>query len=414
MREGSAAPTYVGLDIGTSVVRCVVGTRDPADPSVISVIGHGMAVNQGVRKGVVMHIDDAAEAIIQAVTEAERISGVQIHQATVNVNGGHVTGLNSRGVIAISSPDHEITVDDRERVEEAATIVKLPPNREIVQVFAKNYRLDGQDNLKDPVGMHGVRLEVDCHIVTAASPNMRNLDLSLEKAQVQPRHHTVSALAAAEAVLDRKQKEAGTCVLDIGAGTTNLSIIEDGEIQHVAVIPMGGMHITNDLAIGLKTDLEVAEAVKVKHARLGEELDKPLRVTVDDQHHNFSGGMVNMIVEARVEELLEFVEKELQRAHRSRKLPGGVVLVGGTADLPGLAEFTRDKLQLPARIGKVRGLAGLVDTVDKPVFATAAGLMLLDILLTPYATEQASGHGGGLAAGNISGAFGKLLGKLKP
>lgn len=410
MRD-SAALTYVGLDIGTSTVRCVVGTRDPSDPGTISVIGHGSAPNQGMRKGVVMHIDDAAEAIIQAITEAERISGVQIHQATVNVNGGHVTGLNSRGVIAISGTNHEITIEDRERVEEAATIVKLPPNREIVQVFAKNYRLDGQDNLKDPVGMHGVRLEVDCHIVTAASPNLRNLDLALEKAQVRPQHHTVSALAAAEAVLDRKQKEAGTCVIDIGAGTTNLSVIEDGEIQHVAVIPMGGTHITNDLAIGLKTDLEVAEAVKLKHARLGDDVDKPLRVVVDDAAHNFSGGMVNMIVEARVEELLEYVEKELQRIHRSRKLPGGVVIAGGTAVLPGLAEFARDKLQLPARIGKVRGLAGLVDTVDTPAFATAAGLMLLDILLTPYVGEQAVSNQA--FGGNLSASLGRLFGKLK-
>ena len=411
MRD-SAAPTYVGLDIGTSRVRCVVGTRSADDPGQISVIGHGSAANQGMRKGVVMHIDDAAEAIIQAVTEAERISGVQIHRATVNINGGHVTGLNSRGVIAISSSDREISVDDRERVEEAATIVKLPPNREIVQVFAKNYRLDGQDNLKDPVGMHGVRLEVDCHIVTAASPNVRNLDLALEKAQVRPGHHTVSALAAAEAVLDRKQKEAGTCVLDIGAGTTNLSVIEDGEIQHVAVIPMGGTHITNDLAIGLKTDLDVAEAVKIKHARLNDDTDKQVSVKVDDSQHSFSGGMVNMIVEARVDELLEFVEKELARIHRSRKLPGGVVITGGTAALPGLAEFTRDKLQLPARIGKVRGLSGLVDTVDTPSFATAAGLMLLDILLTPY--QQADQPvSNGIMGGNISATIGKLLGKFK-
>jgi cell division protein FtsA len=411
MREGSAAPTYVGLDVGTSTVRCVVGTRNASDPAQISVIGHGSAANQGMRKGVVMHIDDAAEAVIQAITEAERISGVQIHRATVNVNGAHVTGLNSRGVIAISAGDRQITIEDRERVEEAATIVKLPPNREIVQVFAKNYRLDGQDNLKDPVGMHGVRLEVDCHIVTAASPNIRNLDLSLEKAQIQPQHHTVSALAAAEAVLDRKQKEAGTCVLDIGAGTTNLTVIEDGEIQHVAVIPMGGTHITNDLAIGLKTDLDVAEAVKIKYARLSDDSDKPVRITVDDTTHNFSGGMVNMIVEARVEELLEFVEKELQRIHRSRKLPGGVVITGGTAVLPGLAEFARDHLQLPARIGKARGLAGLVDTVDTPAFATAAGLMLLDILLTPYQAEQPVGAAA--LGGNISGAIGKLFGKLK-
>jgi cell division protein FtsA len=412
MREGSAAPTYVGLDIGTSTVRCVVGTRDQNDPALISVIGHGASPNQGMRKGVVMHIDDATEAIVQAITEAERISGVQIHTATVNVNGGHVAGLNSRGVIAISSPDREITVEDRERVEEAATIVKLPPNREIVQVFAKNYRLDGQDNLKDPVGMHGVRLEVDCHIVTAASPNIRNLDLSLEKAQVRPQHHTVSALAAAEAVLDRKQKEAGTCVIDIGAGTTNLSVIEDGEIQHVAVIPMGGTHITNDLAIGLKTDLDVAEAVKLKHARLGDDSDKPLRISMNDAVHNFSGAEVNMIVEARVEELLEYVEKELQRIHRARKLPGGVVIVGGTALLPGLADYAKEKLQLPARIGKVRGLAGLVDTVDSPVFATAAGLMLLDILLTPYANDQAVGSQ--IMGGNLGSSLGKLFGRLKP
>jgi len=411
MRE-NAATAYVGLDIGTSTVRCVVGTRDASDPNMVSVIGHGSSANQGMRKGVVMHIDDCAEAIIQAITEAERISGQQIHRATVNVNGSHVTGLNSRGVIAISSPDREISVEDRERVEEAATIVKLPPNREIVQVFAKNYRLDGQDNLKDPVGMRGVRLEVDCHIVTAASPNMRNLDLSLEKAQVRPQHHTVSALAAAEAVLDRKQKEAGTCVLDIGAGTTNLSVIEDGEIQHVAIIPMGGMHITNDLAIGLKTDLEVAEAVKLKHARLGDESDKALRVVVDDAAYNFSGAEVNMIVEARVEELFEYAEKELQRIHRSRKLPGGVVLVGGTSQLPGLAEFAKDKLQLPARIGKVRGLAGLVDTVDTPPFATAAGLMLLDILLTPYANDHVATHD--VFGGNLGSSIGRLFGRLKP
>ena len=359
-----------------------------------------------------MHIDDAAEAIIQAITEAERISGIQIHQATVNINGSHVTGINSRGVIAISSPDREISVEDRERVEEAATIVKLPPNREIVQVFAKNYRLDGQDNLKDPVGMHGVRLEVDCHIVTAASPNVRNLNLALEKAQMRPSHHTISALAAAEAVLGRQQKEAGTVVLDIGAGTTNLSVIEDGEVQHVAVIPMGGTHITNDLAIGLKTDLDIAEAIKVKYARLGDDSDKPLRITLDNMVHTFSGGEVNMIVEARVEELLEYVEKELQRIHRARKLPGGAVLVGGTSVLPGLAEFTRDKLQLPARIGKVHGLAGLVDTVDTPAFAAAAGLMLLDILLTPYSVEQVATHQ--LMGGSMPAALGKIFGKLKP
>ncbi len=391
------------------MVRCVIGTRDEETGN-ISVIGHGTAPNQGMRKGVVMHVDDTAEAIIQALTDAERISGLRVERATVNVNGTHVTGMNSRGTIAISGPNREITAEDRDRVEEAAAILKLPANREILQVFAKNYRLDGQDNLKDPVGMHGVRLEVDCHIITAATPNVRNLDLVLEKAQVTPQHHTVSGLAAAEAVLDRKQKEAGTAVLDIGAGTSNLVVIEDGEIQHVAVIPMGGTHITNDLAIGLKTDLDVAEQVKLKHAHLGDTTDKTYRIIVDGAGYTFEQAETNMIAEARVEELLEYVDKELQRIHRSRKLPGGVAIVGGTAALPGLAEFTKQKLQLPVRIGKIRGLAGLADTVDDPAFATATGLMLLDILLAPFADEQTvSGQfmGSGLAS------LGSLLKKIR-
>lgn len=411
MREGTKSPHHIGLDIGTSQVRCVIGARDPNDPAAISVIGHGLASNQGMRRGVVMHVDDTVEAIVQAITEAERIAGVRVESATVNVNGAHVNGMNSRGTIAISGPNREITPEDRDRVEEAAAIVKLPANREILQVFAKNYRLDGQDNLKDPVGMHGVRLEVDCHILTAATPNVRNLDLVLERAQVRPQHHTVSSLAAAEAVLDRKQKEAGTAVVDIGAGTTNVVVIEDGEIQHIAVIPMGGIHITNDLAIGLKTDLDVAEQVKLKHVSLGDTTDKTYRIIVDGVGHTFEQKETNMIVEARVEELLEYVDKELHKIHRSRKLPGGVVLVGGSAVLPGLAEFTKEQLQLPARIGKIRGLVGLVDTVDDPAFAAATGLMLLDILLAPFVAEHASPTQ--LFSGNIS-SIGKLLKKFRP
>jgi cell division protein FtsA len=409
MRE-QTSPHYVGLDIGTSYVRCVVGVRDANDPTAISVIGHGIGQNQGMRRGVIMHVDDAVEAVIQAMTEAERISGVRIEAATVNINGAHVAGINSRGTIAISNPNREITPEDRDRVEESAAIVKLPANREILQVFAKNYRLDGQDNLKDPVGMHGVRLEVDCHILTASTPNVRNLDLALEKAQVRPQHRTVSSLAAAEAVLDRKQKEAGTAVLDIGAGTTNLIVIEDGEIQHVAVIPVGGIHITNDIAIGLKTDLDVAEQVKIKHVTLGDTTDKTYRIIVDGAGYTFEQAETNMIVEARVEELLEYVDKELQKIHRSRKLPGGVVIVGGSSALPGLADFAKEQLQLPVRIGKIRGLAGLVDTVDDPAFATATGLMLLDVLLAPFANEHVSST---VLSDNIS-SIGNFFKKLRP
>lgn len=375
---------YFGLDIGTSTVRCVVGMVDATDPSRISIIGHGSARNLGMRKGSIVHIEDVVDAIIQAVTEAERVSGVHIQGATVNVNGANVSGINSKGVIAISAANREIDSNDRLRVEEAATIVQLPPNREIIQVFAKNYSVDGQDNIKDPVGMHGIRLEVDTHIVTAATPNLRNLDLILEKAKLQPSHRTVSSLASAEAVLNRQQKESGTLLLDIGAGTTNIVVIEDGEVQHIAVIPVGGINITNDLAIGLKTDLDVAELVKVKHAKLGAgEPDGTITIDHEGKKYEFPAADVHVITEARVEELLELVDKELKRIHRSRKLPGGVVLVGGTAKLPGLAPFARDKLQLAARVGSLQPMGGLIDTVQDPAYSTAVGLVILDMLLMP-------------------------------
>lgn len=401
-----ASSSFIGLDVGTSSVRCVVGVVDPSNPGKISIMGHGSSPNLGMRKGVVVHIDDAAEAIVQAVTEAERLSGMRINGATVNINGAHVAGLNSKGVIAISAANRTITQEDRYRVEEAATIVQLPSNREIIQVFAKNYRLDGQDNIKDPVGMHGVRLEVDTHIVTASTPNLRNLDMALEKAQVAPHNHTLSSLAAAEAVLNRQQKEAGTVLVDIGAGTTNIVVLEDGEVQHVAVLPIGGAHITNDLAIGLKTDLDVAEAVKIHHASLLPQNNKrDLRVKVNGQDHFFKAEEIALITEARVEELFEYVNKELTRIHRAHKLPGGVVLVGGTAKLPGMAEFAKEKMQLAARIGSLQSVSGLVDTVADPSYAAAVGLMMLDMLLMPEPNSGGSGQPGARALNFVDNLF---------
>ncbi len=414
----NAAQThFIGLDVGTSAVRCVVGMLDVNDGGKPSIIGHGSAPNIGMRKGAVVHVDDVTEAIVQAITEAERISGMQINRATVNINGSHIEGLDSKGVIAISAANREISSDDRLRVEEAAAVIKMPANREIIQFFAKNYSLDGQRNIKDPVGMHGVRLEVDAHLVTAASPNLRNLDMALERAQITPTHHTISSLASAEAVLSRQQKEAGTVVLDIGAGTTNFIVIEDGEVQHVAVLPIGGTHITNDLAIGLKTELDIAERVKIEHATLG----VPKRSTVivrqgdndrdgkEVRDHHFAMDDVNMIVEARVEELFEYVNKELVRIRRARKLPGGVVLTGGTAKLPGIAEYAKEQLQLPARVGKLQTVTGLVDTVDDPAYFTVVGLMLLDMLLLPDAQGAGNyGNPNGKAFRFVEGLFGRF------
>jgi cell division protein FtsA len=376
-----------------------------------SIIGHGQAPNQGMRRGTVVHIDDVADAIIHAVTEAERISGISIKRATINVNGSHVSGLNSGGVIAISAANREITAEDRLRVEEAATIVKLPSNREIVQFFAKNYSLDGQRNIKDPVGMHGVRLEVDAHMVTAATPNLRNLDMALEKAGMISNHHTVSGLAAAEAVLTRQQKEAGTALIDVGAGTTNLIVFEDGEVQHIAVLPIGGQHVTNDLAIGLKTDLDVAETVKLQHADLRASHQKTTATVKEgSQTHNFNFDDVTMIVEARVEELLEYVDKELHKIKRSRKLPGGIVITGGASKLSGFDEIAREKLQLPARKGKLQNIGGLVDTVEDPSYTTVVGLMLLDMLLLPSLPPVS----GGRSSQSAKSFFKNVIEHIKP
>jgi len=406
---------YVGLDVGTSTVRCIVGNLDStSEEPEIAVIGHGSAANMGMRKGLVAHLDDVAAAVHQAIEEAERISGIRIENVTVNVNGSHVSGLDSTGVIAISAANREITIDDKLRAEDAATIVQIPANREIIQVFPKNYRVDGHESIKDPVGMRGVRLEVDTHIVTAATANLRSLEAVMEKVHIYPMHRTVAGLAAAEAVLSRQQKEAGSLVLDIGASTTNLAVIEDGEVQHVAVIPMGSINITNDLAIGLKVDLEIAEMVKLQHAALaGTGKNGRVSVVHESRNYVFDSEDVHMIVDARVDEIFDYIDKELRRIHRARKLPGGVVIVGGGANTPGIAAFAKEKLQLAARIGKLKGVSGVLDDVQDPGYVTAIGLMQLDMLFA----NQSFGAGSDKRQTRTSGLVDSLRGiwnKVQP
>lgn len=411
MNENQKHSHYIGLDIGTSAVRCVVGELS-GDATTPSIIGFSQVENSGMRKGNIAHTEEVAEAVIKAVGEAERISGQEVRRATVNINGTHVEGINSKGVIAISSADRYITQEDRMRVEEAATIVQLPANKDIIQVFAKNYRLDGQDNIKDPVGMQGVRLEVDTHIVVASSPALKNLDAVLERAEITPSHHTITSLGAAEALLTRKQKESGVVVLDIGAATTNMVVIEDGEVEHISILPIGGIHITNDLAIGLKTDLEIAEMVKLKHASLTKDAHGETSFVVNGEELRFDREMMRMIVEARVEELFEFVDKDLKKIHKSRKLPGGVVITGGTAKLPGIVEVAKETLELPARLGSWKHITRVVDGLDEHRFAPAVGLMLLDMYLGPGRTDNIVEHEPGfLNTVNIS--VSSLLGRFK-
>lgn len=414
MRESS--PSYfVGLDIGTTNVRCVIGSVDTtSEEPKLAVVGYGTAPNMGMRKGLIVHLEEVSTVIHAAVTEAERLSGVRIESATVNINGSHIMGADSKGVIAISTANKEITLDDKFRAEEAATIVHLPSNREIIQVFPKNYQVDGQDVIKDPVGMHGVRLEVEAHIITAASPSIRILEAAMDKAGVYPTHRTLTSLACAEMVLSRKQKEAGSLVLDIGASTTNLAVIEDGEIQHVAVIPMGGTNVTNDLAIGLQVDLDIAEKVKIKHAALsGAGKDGKLSVDQDKKNYVFESDDINMIVEARMEEIFDFVDKELKKVHKSRKLPGGVVIVGGTAKIPGIDQFAKEKLGLAVSVGVSKEVGGIIDDIQDISYIPALGLMHLDMIFADQTfSSQSRTHSGGHDGNKLS--LRGIWDKIKP
>lgn len=372
----------VGLDVGTSNVRVVVGHFDE-QTGVPAIVGAASVPNTGMRKGTVVNLVNTAQAIDKALESAERMSGHQIASATVSVNGAHIVGIASRGVIAVGSSGHEINADDVARVEEAATVVQLPANREIVEVTPRSYQLDGQDNIKDPLGMTGVRLEVDAYVITTLAPHVKNLEKACEMTETGIRNVMLAGLGAARAALSDQQMENGVLLIDMGSSTTNIVVFDEGDLIHVAVLPVGGNNITNDLAIGLKVDLDVAEKVKLEHAVAHPELRRgkadKVSVSLDGAKHEFATADIDMIVDARLEEIFEQITAELKKVGRAQKLPGGVVLVGGGAELKGIADYAKQALSLSARVGKPSGLGGVGDEVSNPMYATAVGLMLSDL-----------------------------------
>jgi cell division protein FtsA len=405
----------VGLDVGTDTVRVVVGHTDGAGKPTI--IGVGEHINSGMRKGTIVNLDRTAEAIDRALEAAERMSGYHIDNATVSINGSHIVGLASRGVIAVGATGHEIGAEDLRRVEEAATVVQLPANREILDVTPRSYTLDAQAGIKDPYGMTGVRLEVDAYMITALAPHVKNLDKVLEMTELPARNVVVAGLAAARAVLTDQQRENGVVLVNIGGTTTNLAVFEEGDLIHAAVLPVGGNNVTNDLAIGLKTDLDIAEKVKLEHAVATSELrdkDGLIKVKMGNQTLHFDSHLIDDVVEARLAEIFDLVNAELRRIKRYAKLPGGAVLTGGGAKLRGIADFAREALQLSARVGQPTGFGGMGDKVSDPAWATAIGLMEIDLDAVPAEASKKRGRkiGGGLTA-KFSGLFGRLKGKSK-
>lgn len=368
----------VGIDVGTTMVRCVVGHID-STTGTPTIVGVGKAVSKGMRKGVVANLNGPAAAIDDALGEAERMSGYQVNAAAVSINGQHILSTKADGMIAVGATDHGITRDDILRLEEVATTGKVPPNREVIDVVPHSYRLDGQDNIKDPLGMTGTRLEINANVVSVLVPYLQNLQKSADMAKVDAHMIVPGVLASAKAVLKDTQIENGVAVVDMGGATTSVAVFEEGDLQYVGVVPMGGVNITNDLAIGLKTDPEIAEKVKLAHADAGKR-DGHAGVTLKegDEVHSFDLAEIDEIVEARLEEIFEAVQKELKKAGRAGRLPSGVVLTGGTANIKNLAEYAKSKLGVAARIGKSDGYGGVSEDAEKPEFATAVGLMMVD------------------------------------
>jgi len=369
---------YVGLDIGSSKVCTVIGTSEGEDS--IRVIGIGVSNTTGLRKGIVNEVEEVVSGISESVEIAERMAGITVGSATVNINGAHISSINSRGVIAVGKANHEITTDDLGRVEDAAQAVQIPSNREILHVIPRTYSVDGQEDIKDPLGMTGVRLEVETHIVTISQPSLRNLTKCVAQAGIKTEDLILSPLAASKTVLSKRQRELGSVLIDIGAGTTGICVFEEGSVLYSTILPIGSGHITNDIAIGLRTSIDVAEKVKVK---FGDANHKkiPAKERIDlseidmNEEEIISKKDVSEIIEARLFEIFRMVRDELKKINRDGLLPAGAVIVGGGARMPNISDFAKDVLKIPATVGHPRDIRGVSDKVNDPIYAVSLGLM---------------------------------------
>ena len=368
-----------GIDIGSSRVRVVVGATDKESKSV-HILGIGMAESQGIRRGMISDLDQAVSDISTALDDAERMAGEPIHRAFVSSSGSHIETYDSRGVIAINGNNAEITQDDVDRVLDAAKAVSLPANREILRIIPKSFAVDSQRNIKYPVGMSGIRLEVEAHIITGQSAAIKNLEKCMYQSGIDTQEIVPSVLACAESVLDRKQKDLGVVLIEVGASSTNIAVFEEGSVIYSAVLPVGGAHVTNDLAIGLRCAIDTAEKVKIEYGTciasdISEREEIDLSQISKTDAHAVSKLQVAKIMEARYHEIFLMVRDELAKIGREGMLPAGAVLVGGAVKSPGVVDLARDLLQLPVQVGFPRDVEGIVDRIDDPNFACSIGLM---------------------------------------
>jgi cell division protein FtsA len=367
----------VGVDVGTTKVVALIGEvgRDGA----LTIIGKGTVPASGLRKGVISDIDQTVHSIGAAIGMAERHSGWQIDSAFVGVGGQHVEGLNSPGQVAVSGARREVTQEDVNRSIEVASAVSIPSTRRLLDVIPRGYTVDGQEGVMNPLGMSAVRLEVSTHLVTASSTALQNLEKCVTAAGVKIDRLVAAGHASAEAVLSPTERELGVAVADIGAGTTDLTLFVDRSPFHTAVLPVGGANVTNDIAIGLKTSLQVAEALKIEHGTCNlatVDPDEVISVAVlgDEAGRTVERLEVCRIIEARMREMLEMIRTEIGSAAPGM-LPAGVVLTGGGAEMAGVVELGREILDMQVRVAAPSEVGGLVDTLLEPPYATAIGLL---------------------------------------
>ena len=394
----------VALDIGSTKTCALIGELDGDNGSVsVKFAALGAAESKGWRKGQIVNLDLAVSSIRAAVEEAETIVGVPVESALIGVAGGHVRGVNSRGGITVGARPRDIQRDDVRRAIEAARGVTLPEDREILHVLPQEFFLDGQDNIRDAMGMVGVRLEANVHIVTASGAATQNIVTAVNRAGVRVDDTVLEPLASSEACLTQDERELGACLLDIGGGTTEFIAYTGGMVRHTAAIPVGGDHFTNDLAVGLRTPIPEAEKIKREHARAWRELltqDYAIEIASvgDRPPRTIFARMLSDIVEPRAQELLLLVRDELRRAGLESQIPAGIVLSGGGAHLLGMVELSERIFNLPVRVASPRGLAEMSEAVSQPEYSAAVGLVLYGARTRRLAGARPAGWTGKLKA----------------
>lgn len=421
MKRGKRPEYVVGLDVGTTKICAVIAE---ARAGGLEVVGVGAAPSRGLRRGVVVNIDSTVEAIKLAVAEAEQMAGAEVSRVYAGVAGGHIRSVNSRGVVAISGKEREVSQLDVDRAIDAARAINVPQDREIIHVLPQAYMIDDADGVREPLGMSGVRLEVECHIVTGAITAVQNVIRSVNRAGLTVQDVVLEPVASAEAVLFPDEKELGVVVIDIGGGTTDLALLRDGAVWHTAILPLGGDHITNDVAVGLRTPMADAEDLKKRYGCALTSL-VPAEETVDvpsvggRKPRQLSRQVLSEIIQPRVEEIFTLVARDLTKAGFQDAAPAGIVVTGGTSIMEGVPEIAETVFDLPVRRGapgdhlngraerpdpKAAGrpparTTNFADVVKSPVYATAVGLALYG------ARRQASGLS--LSEPYVGGAFGR-------